>query len=89
MLFGAEKTMNIERAKGTGHGGTIFRKLPTLKRVCFTFLLLAPYLSQDRFNRPAGTGLVPHDSRHFAPGYYRAVPPGQKPFAHRKCLALS
>ena len=23
----------------------------------------------------------PHDSRHFVPGYYRAVPPGQKAFA--------
>ena len=22
-------------------------------------------------------------SRHFVPGYYRAVPPRQKPFAHR------
>jgi hypothetical protein len=22
--------------------------------------------------------------RHFVPGYYRPVPPGQKPFAHRR-----
>jgi hypothetical protein len=22
--------------------------------------------------------------RHFVPGYYRTVPPGQKPFAHRQ-----
>ena len=32
---------------------------------------------------PLGRGYFPHDSRHFVPGYYRAVPPGQKPFAHR------
>jgi hypothetical protein len=36
---------------------------------------------QNRFNRPAGTG--PFSSRHFVPGYYRALPPGQKTFAHR------
>jgi hypothetical protein len=28
---------------------------------------------------PLGRGYFPHDSRHFVPGYYRAVPPGQKP----------
>jgi hypothetical protein len=39
--------------------------------------------SSGRFNRPARRGYFPHDSRHFVPGYYRAVPPGQKPFAHR------
>jgi len=27
---------------------------------------------------PLGRGYFPHDSRHFVPGYYRAVPPGQK-----------
>jgi hypothetical protein len=27
--------------------------------------------------------------RHFVPGYDRTVPPGQKPFAHSKGLALS
>ena len=27
------------------------------------------FLSQDRFNRPAGTGYFPHDSRHFVPGW--------------------
>ena len=32
---------------------------------------------------PLGRGYFPHDSRHFVPGYYRAVPPGQKPFALR------
>jgi hypothetical protein len=32
---------------------------------------------------PLGRGYFPPDSRHFVPGYYRAVPPGQKPFAHR------
>ena len=30
-----------------------------------------------------GWGYFPHDSSHFVPGYYRAVPPGQKPFALR------
>ena len=38
---------------------------------------------------PLGRGYFPHDSRHFVPGYYRAVPPGQKPFALRSPLALS
>jgi hypothetical protein len=27
---------------------------------------------------PLGRGYS-HDSRHFVPGYYRAIPPGQKP----------
>jgi hypothetical protein len=27
-------------------------------------------------------------SRHFVPGYYRADPPGQKPFAHRNASQL-
>jgi hypothetical protein len=31
----------------------------------------------------------PHDSRHFVPGYYRAVPPGRKPFASRSASQLS
>jgi hypothetical protein len=39
--------------------------------------MLASNLSRDPFNRPAGTGLFPHDSRHFVPGYYRALPSGQ------------
>jgi hypothetical protein len=58
-LFGAENTMNIERAKGVGHGRL--------------------YSGISNTN----------DSRHFVPGYYRAVPPGQKPFAHRGALQLS
>ena len=40
----------------------------------------------DRFNRsivPLGRAYFPHDSRHFVPGYDRAVPPAQKPCAHR------
>ena len=37
---------------------------------------------------PLGRGYFLHDSRHFVPGYYRAVPPGQKPFAIRIILAL-
>jgi hypothetical protein len=28
---------------------------------------------------PLGRGYFPNYSRHFVPGYYRAVPPGQKP----------
>src|ERR1700722_10443498 len=32
---------------------------------------------------PLGRGYFPDDPRHFVPGYYRAVPPGQKPFAHQ------
>jgi hypothetical protein len=39
------------------------------------------FLSQDRFNRPAG--YFPHDPRHFVPGYYRAVPPGQNTLDRR------
>ena len=35
---------------------------------------------------PLGRGYFPDDSRHFVPGYYRAVPPGQKPFARRAKL---
>jgi hypothetical protein len=27
---------------------------------------------------PLGRSYFPYDSRHFVPGYYRAVPPGQK-----------
>ena len=30
---------------------------------------------------PLGRGSFPRDSRHFVPGYYRAVPPGRKPSA--------
>jgi hypothetical protein len=26
---------------------------------------------------PLGRGFFPHNPRHFVPGYYRAVPPGQ------------
>jgi hypothetical protein len=53
--------------------------------------LSVPQICCDRFNRPAGTGLgyFPHDSRHFVPGYYRAVPPGQKPSAHRGASQLT
>jgi hypothetical protein len=41
------------------------------------------FLSQDRFNPPAGTGYFLHNPRHFVPGYYRAVPPGQNTL-HRR-----
>ena len=64
--------------------------LRALIHVFYAFLPLASNLNRDRFNRPAGTrGYIPHDSRHFVPGYYRAVPPGQKPFAHRGASQLS
>jgi hypothetical protein len=33
--------------------------------------------TDDAFDRPSGTGLSASLSRHFVPGYYRAVPPGQ------------
>jgi hypothetical protein len=36
------------------------------------------------FGHPAGTELSASLPRHFVPGYYQPVPPGQKPFAHRK-----
>jgi hypothetical protein len=45
-------------------------------------------LTQDRFNRPAGTELFPHNPRHFVPGYYRAVPPGQSTLDHATAVAL-
>src|SRR5271166_3365371 len=52
-----------------------------IKHIVITFFSLAPNLGRNRFNRLAGTGYFPHDSRHFVPGYYQPVPPGQKPFA--------
>jgi hypothetical protein len=30
---------------------------------------------------PLGRGYFPHDSRHFVPGYYHAVPLGQNTFS--------
>jgi hypothetical protein len=33
---------------------------------------------------PPGRGFSAWLPRHFVPGYYQPVPPGQKPFAHRK-----
>jgi hypothetical protein len=32
---------------------------------------------------PLGRGYFPHHPRHFVPGYYRAVPPGQKTLDRR------
>src|SRR5271166_2634920 len=32
---------------------------------------------------PLGRGYFPHNPRHFVPGYYQPVPPGQKPFGPR------
>jgi hypothetical protein len=40
--------------------------------------MLASNQNRDPFNRPAGTGYFPHESRHFVPGYYHAVPPGRE-----------
>jgi hypothetical protein len=54
-----------------------------------TFLTIASNLSQDRFNRPAGTGYFPYDSRHFVPGYDRAVPPGQIHLTTQALLKLA
>jgi hypothetical protein len=51
--------------------------LDVMKAVFATFLTIASHLSQDRFNRPAGTGYFPDNPRHFVPGYDRAIPPGQ------------
>ena len=38
---------------------------------------------------PLGRGHFPHDSRHFAPGYYRDVPPGQKLFTREAPRIIS
>src|SRR5271166_3308263 len=32
---------------------------------------------------PLGRGYFSHNPRHFVPGYYQPVPPGQKPFGPR------
>ena len=48
-----------------------------------TFFSHAHNLGRDPFNRPAGRGYFPHNPRHFVPGYYQPVPPGQKPFGPR------
>jgi hypothetical protein len=42
----------------------------------------------DRFNRPLGRGFYTDDSRHFVPGYYRAIPLGTKTIRPSKRLAL-
>jgi hypothetical protein len=44
--------------------------------------MLASNQNRDPFNRPAGTGYFPHESRHFVPGYYQPVPPGRKALAY-------
>jgi hypothetical protein len=41
-------------------------------------------LDPPDFDCPSGTGLSASLPRHFVPGYYHPVPPGQKPFAHRR-----
>jgi hypothetical protein len=37
---------------------------------------------------PLGRGYFPRHSRHFVPGYYRAVPPGQNTLIHSTAEAL-
>ena len=37
---------------------------------------------------PLGRGYFPHHPRHFVPGYYRAVPPGQKTIVQSTAEAL-
>src|SRR5580658_5771445 len=52
------------------------------RRTSQTFLNCAPFGTDNDFNRPSGTGLpLWIDTRHFVPGYDRAVPPGRKPFS--------
>ena len=41
-------------------------------------------LPSTHFDRPSGTGVSASLPRHFVPAYYQPVPPGQKPFAHRR-----
>ena len=46
-------------------------------------LLCSPGTDND-FDRPSGTrALSASIPRHFVPGYYQPVPPGQKPLTHR------
>src|SRR5271165_345398 len=43
-----------------------------------------PVLPSGRdFHPSVGAYFQAHLPRHFVPGYYQPVPPGQKPFAHR------
>jgi hypothetical protein len=56
-LFGAENTMNIERAKGVCHGQNYILAYRRPQHVVSTLFYLGSNLSRDRFNRPAGTGL--------------------------------
>src|SRR4029078_13697070 len=38
---------------------------------------------------PQGRSLSPSLPRHFVPGYYQPVPPGQKPFVYRSASQVS
>jgi hypothetical protein len=38
---------------------------------------------------PPGRGYFPHHLRHFVPGYYRVVPPGQKTLDRRGFTEVS
>src|SRR5271154_5985820 len=40
-------------------------------------VIVSPSVSRIGSIVPLGRGHFPRDSRHFVPGYYRAVPPGQ------------
>src|SRR5258707_12616564 len=59
------KILSIERAKGVCHGQDDILAFRLPQHLLSPLLLLASNLSRDRFNRPAGTGYFPHDSRHF------------------------
>src|SRR5580700_4868039 len=51
-------------------------------------VIVSPNVSRIGSIVPLGRGHFPRDSRHFVPGYYRAVPPGQNQ-SPSKCLELS
>ena len=51
-------------------------------------VIVSPSVSRIGSIVPLGRAIFPRDSRHFVPGYYRAVPPGQNQ-SPSKCLALS
>jgi hypothetical protein len=71
---------NIGRRNGV-HAALEARGIPVERYVGVS-------LSPDLFNRPAGTGYLLHHPRHFVPGYYRAVPPGQNTLIHSSAEAL-
>jgi hypothetical protein len=65
---GASRSSGVSRAKAGG-------SRPTIQP------LLASSLSRDGSIVPLGRSNFPHDSRHFVPGSYHAVPLGQNTFS--------